>query len=537
MQTIPLQKAIEQAKANPNSDFATKLRQAIESGKLDQAAQKQGVDLTKFGRPAPQTTERKPFLSETVGGINPFGLNTSRPERALESMQDIKETGQGIKTDINKRLDTVNEIQNSDISGIRKATQVFGQGLGAFQDVLGQGFKGLAKVILNPEQEQQIKEGVSKTVGSVVETKPAQFLINEYQKLEETNPELARDVDTALNTIMTALDVAGPGSASAVKSAATKGIKESAEQVGKTAIKTAKAQARFAGDVAGSVIGKSDRYVNSAVTKALDLTQGDVKNIALSTSNQPGEWLAKNNLIRGNVDETVSAFKEFGDGAYNKVRQEIGKVTNNYPVSDLPRYKQALEAVAKQVGGVPGLESVSNEALSLLGKETATLIDVQRAKELMDDVFNLYKATGDVKEQASKEGLANMRKELKEFIEQEVLKTTGTDISKLNNDVATARSLEDAVKARSTRGLTRSNIGLGDLGAFSAGSFAGGPIGGVLAVITKKLLQSPPVALKFAKWLDKLSDTRKAKLKAEFEAGNIPPEVEKILDVKSPVTK
>ena len=35
MQTIPLQQAIEQAKANPTSDFAKQLRSAIESGQLD----------------------------------------------------------------------------------------------------------------------------------------------------------------------------------------------------------------------------------------------------------------------------------------------------------------------------------------------------------------------------------------------------------------------------------------------------------------------------------------------------------------------
>lgn len=66
MATISIQKAIEQAKANPDSDFATNLRKMIDSGQLDQAAQKQGVDLTKYGRPAVQ--ERKPLI-EKVSGV------------------------------------------------------------------------------------------------------------------------------------------------------------------------------------------------------------------------------------------------------------------------------------------------------------------------------------------------------------------------------------------------------------------------------------------------------------------------------------
>lgn len=60
---IGLQKAIEQAKANPNSDFARQLRQAIESGQLDQSAQKQGVDLSKFGR---QPVKEKSPLTEKI---------------------------------------------------------------------------------------------------------------------------------------------------------------------------------------------------------------------------------------------------------------------------------------------------------------------------------------------------------------------------------------------------------------------------------------------------------------------------------------
>lgn len=66
MQTIPLQKAIEQAKANPTSDFSKNLRNMIDSGELDQAAQKQGVDLSKFGRPTQRTTTEK--IADFTGG-------------------------------------------------------------------------------------------------------------------------------------------------------------------------------------------------------------------------------------------------------------------------------------------------------------------------------------------------------------------------------------------------------------------------------------------------------------------------------------
>lgn len=469
------------------------------------------------------------------GSAKPKKTTLVTPKEVFGEMgEDIKQVGQGIKEDTVERMDKVDEIQKSDVSTVRKATQTFGQGLGLFQDVLGQGFKGVAKLLFAPEQEQQIKGVVDDGVEKVLKTKPAQFLIEEYAKLEETNPAAARDVDTAINTLMTALDVASFGAASTVKNTVKEGLKTGVENVVKTGKRAANITAKpvkFAKDVAGGLIGKSDRYVNSAVTKAFNLTQGDVKNIAKSTFNEPGKWVADNNLIRGNVEETKNAIKEYGDAAYKNVRDEIAKVTKEYNAVDVPRYTQSLEAVMKQVTEVPGLEELEGEVIELLKKEVITLADVQKSKELLDKAFNLYKATGDVKDSTAKEGLAKIRKEVKEFIEKEVKDNTGADIAKLNNDVATSRSLEDAISTRSTRGLTRSNIGLGDLGAFSAGSFAGGPIGGVIAVIIKKIIQSPEVGLRFAKYVDKLSDAKKLKLKAELEAGNIPQDVEKLLEV------
>ncbi len=66
---IGLNKAIEMAKANPNSQFARELRSSIESGQLDTVAQRQGVDLTRFGRQPAQ--EKKPLtekIADVTGG-------------------------------------------------------------------------------------------------------------------------------------------------------------------------------------------------------------------------------------------------------------------------------------------------------------------------------------------------------------------------------------------------------------------------------------------------------------------------------------
>ena len=65
---LSLQKAIEEAKKNPSSDFSKQLRQAIESGQLDDSAQKQGVDLTKYGRAPVQKNNPAEKILDVTGG-------------------------------------------------------------------------------------------------------------------------------------------------------------------------------------------------------------------------------------------------------------------------------------------------------------------------------------------------------------------------------------------------------------------------------------------------------------------------------------
>lgn len=105
--SIPLSKAIEIARQNPDSDFSRSLRQKIESGELDQAASMQGVDLSRFGRP--KTT---PPL-EAI-----FGIPTSA---ALPTMQ----TGTAATTPQTTSGPGLEEAITS-ATGLKGATDVFG---------------------------------------------------------------------------------------------------------------------------------------------------------------------------------------------------------------------------------------------------------------------------------------------------------------------------------------------------------------------------------------------------------------------------
>lgn len=80
---MTLQQAIERAKLDPNSDFAKALRKKIESGGLDVAAQKQGINL---GRPKAERTSFLEKLAQPgeriIKGIQEKG------EQIVDTLQD-----------------------------------------------------------------------------------------------------------------------------------------------------------------------------------------------------------------------------------------------------------------------------------------------------------------------------------------------------------------------------------------------------------------------------------------------------------------
>lgn len=442
-----------------------------------------------------------------------------------------------IKSDLNTRVDRTGAILDRKDSSIpEKAVQLLGQGAGLAANTA-------ETVVGNIPGVKQVGEAIGKGIDwlATSELSPIKHLgdfignnkaLQTATHLYDTDPNFKDSVDAVANIARLGGDVqAAMDSAKfsknvtqkvmgAIKTGATDTIAPAIEGT----ISKLGSAAETTKNVVKDVVPSSERLVNSEVTRALDLTQGDVKNINLSTGNDVGKFLADKNLIGGNVADTVKNIDSFYKENHNAVRSEIAKVTDTYKVKDVPRYTEALTEIKKQIQDVAGLQDANTEVDKLLKNKKPTLGDVQRVKELMDQHFSLYKAVGDVKEGVAKTGLAKIRGDLKGFIEKEVKAKTGADIKDLNNNVQTARSISDAVETRSTRGLTRGNISTGDIVTFLTGSGLGGgnPLVGGVAVLAKKLLENPTLKLKFAKWLDGLNDAKKAAVVEDLKNGVVP---------------
>lgn len=499
---------------------------------------------------------------------------------SAETTQDLKQTGQGIVDVVKDRFGKVKESfdaynkgeQTGGETGFQTAVNVVRTPF----DIAGELIKGGVKALLPENAETAVKETVGKVVGKTIETADelttkyedlkqknpvlagainialgstpeialnGKDMYEKYQELKKTDPRAARNIEAVFGVAQTAFDIAtlgeGKAAATAADTAIEQGVKKTGEMAAEVGSKIAGAADEVAGSVAnatkgirnaaGEIIPTADRVVNDQVTKALQLTAGDVKNIESSTGNIVGQFMAEHNLIGSNLKETQKLIGDFFDTNYKAVREEIGKVTTKYKPADIPRYKQALTELKGQIEGVAGQEAKLAEIDALLKSKSASLSDVQRAKELIDDLNSLYKAGGDAKEGVIKQGLVTLRKDLQTFIEQEVKNTTGADIAELNNKVSTSKGILRAAEARATSGITKSNLQMGDLGAFGAGSFAGGPVGGAVAVIAKKIFDSPAIKFRIAKFFDGLSDARKLRIQAQLEKGIIPKEIEEIV--------
>lgn len=351
-------------------------------------------------------------------------------------------------------------------------------------------------------------------------------------KAGRVTSRVVENVDN-LNTIASAIvgSKAVGKVASKISGAVDSAVEGATGSLSKLSPKLAKSGEAIPNAVKNGIRDVSPTYnsvINDQVAKAFELTPGDIKNIKDSTGHNVGDFVASHNLIGDTVEQSHKMLDDFYQSNYKAVRSEIDKVPTTYSQSSVPRYTEALTELQKQITEVPGLQSSSAEVNSLLNKKTITLGDVQRVKELMDDHFNLYKITGDVKEGIAKKGLSNIRSDLRSFIEDQVKQNGGNDISELNNNVSASRGIMKAIEDRAGRANTRNKISLSDLGWFSGGSVIGTPLLGGALLFAKKVLESPSMRLKIAKFVHGLSEAKQAKIQFELQAGRVPPEINNI---------
>jgi hypothetical protein len=271
--------------------------------------------------------------------------------------------------------------------------------LDAIGGVASAGFKALTDKLANTKFFQEAAAGL-----------PENGTLENVLGAASSGGEIAGDI-LGSDVGITGVTKAGTAAKAATDATATT-IKDAATSASNAAARVVENGKHVVSDLVPSRQG----FINEQVSKALDLTPGDLSTIAKSTGNDVGTWLSDKNLIGKNKAQTQKLVDDYFSSNYKLVRDEIGQVDRAYKPNQVPRFTDALKQIQAKVTGVPGLEQTAADVDNLLHKPSLSLADVQGVKELLDEHFNLYNKAGDVAENVTKQGLDNIRTELKEFI-------------------------------------------------------------------------------------------------------------------------
>lgn len=516
MATISIQKAIEQAKANPDSEFATNLRKMIETGQLDQPAQQQGVDLSKFGRPR-QTA--------TVDSLSkPFGS---------ETLSDVKQLGTDFMASTEKRAGNIADIQESIDTGkvgkTRGILQTAGQLAGAGADSIGNVFKAGVKAVLPQVAEDKLKEVAGKLGEEVVKRPEVQSAVNWYSNLDENQK---RDVDAVGGVVSLVSEFIGAGTAKRGATLAKEGVGTALKNSTDVATGLAK---RVSSKTKGfseamSTIGETAKEVGKEFSpsnfadrqfvKAFKLAPSDVNDVESIIGGNVSEWATVNNLVGKNGDETIANITKFKLDNYNSVRDAVGAVDELFSFNDIPEMENLIDDLILKTESLKSnkyknLNTQLKTIAEKLNKGEASLSDIQFTKSTFDDIESIFKRSNvnELKEGLSFQDLGASRSDVQKFIEDRVVeKFPDINIRELNKNVAASKTIVDDIIKRSQKFDTASSASLGDYFVFGLGQQAGAGLG-VATLGLKKITESTPIRMILTKWLAKKGNIKATDLK------------------------
>lgn len=539
-----LKQAIQYAAQNPTSEFAQFLGKRITSGQADAEAQALGIDITSLKQNlSAQPTKTESPKKDATSGIGYSPTVTSKKDDSI--------TRSVVKTASNVPKSGL-EFGKSIVSAVthpKRTVEALGKtamGIGA---KTGEKFleeTGIGQKVMNKVDELRKQQGLEPlkrdTEGKlqVEETPELEFINQVGTYLSDRYGSLENIKKTAVeDPIGFIADVAGlvTGTGAAVRTVGTASKLSTVASVGSRIAQTGSKLEPISAvvskipKVAKATVGILSEVLpikkmgERSLNRAFGLTDVEIRNFRSKHGNSPAKYIMDKKL-GGDTDTILNSIEDIKDTNYKGVRETVSQVETTYSPNSVPRIKQSLDIIESDVD-VPGLENLKNEVTALKNKENYTLSDVQRVKELIDETQSIYSRAGDVSGSAKAKGLANMRDELKTFIENEA-KPYG-DVEAMNKEVSSAREMEDMILKNAEKGLNRASVGLTDMILIgSAGTGVGIlPAAGILLV--KKLIESPTLRIKFAATLNKVDKSQLVKMAREIKSGKTSPRTQKII--------
>jgi len=140
---------------------------------------------------------------------------------------DIKQTGSALKQTFKETTENLADTRlakdSGEQGGFRSVLQGAGQLAGGISKAIGDVITGGVKAILPQEQEEQLKGAVARVATPIIESRPAQAIMERYEGLDEKSK---RDVDALLGIGSLVTDIVG---GVAVKNVAKSGLQKTVQ--------------------------------------------------------------------------------------------------------------------------------------------------------------------------------------------------------------------------------------------------------------------------------------------------------------------
>jgi len=405
--------AIVRAKTDPN--YAQQLQQRLETGKFDTQLSEIGLKRSPSGLVK---------VTEVDVGTSPIGYK--------DTGSDIMQTGQGIANVAKETVGNIKESFAAQKAGEQTLGETIGQTVGqvagGISGVGGEIVKGAVKVALPQEVEDATKQVLAKGIqvaGDLVgkyeqlkQNKPvlagalslalgkapdaaltAKDMIDGYNKIKETNPRMARNLDAILGIGELALDVvtlgAGKVGVTAGKEALVTGGKAAGKQIAETGAKVGAKTAKLAKEGGEIIKNKTLDFVSAEVD---DATKTILKETPVSKFDE-AERIARE---AASDPRKPSSFEVVGEKLADSAKQIDGQVKalQEQKKTILGKAKTGLVDFKKETGQVildinRALKEskVAKSFISRL-KKVQNKLDADAAIDELQDV--LYKGNKDM---------------------------------------------------------------------------------------------------------------------------------------------
>ena len=266
----------------------------------------------------------------------------------------------------------------------------------------------------------------------------------------------------------------------------------------------------------------NQQVANKLVDTTLRFTasqKNKFKKPTLSWWKSPAEYLFEKWIIQGSktTDDVVEKLANLTKTSKTQVDSSLASIKDLYKHSSTSKW---LNQVVKQLDDTPWMEEVFDRAKELSVKldrwEGLLLKEVNEVKRLIDSTNDLVSVTGDFKSGVTKQGLQNIRNDIKTFIEKSADKKWIKNIKELNKDTQLSKQLLDTIESNLEESWRTRLFWLTDILVWWTATFGSDLWTAAAVIAAKKVAESPRFKIALAKRLNKLPTDTKASIKGKI---------------------